>query len=74
MTLFPYVQVVYAVREYAADAIDILARRTRLAFLNVHAAEEALPRIIEILARELKWTDAQKKVEYKYLTQFTLTI
>ena len=60
------VQVVYAVREYAADAIDVLARRTRLAFLNVHAAEEALPKVIDILAEQLKWNDAKKKVLLTY--------
>lgn len=48
-------QVVYACREYACRVVDILARRTRLAFLNVHAAEEALPRIVEIMAGELNW-------------------
>ena len=40
----------------------MLARRTRLAFLNVHAAEEALPRVIEIMARELGWSAQKQKV------------
>jgi len=56
------VQVIYAVREYAATAVDILARRTRLAFLNVRAAEEALPRVIELMSRELGWTKQKQKV------------
>lgn len=56
------VQVVYAVREYAATAIDVIARRTRLSFLNVNAAEEALPRVIEIMSRELNWSKAREKV------------
>jgi len=55
------VQVVYACREYACRATDVLARRTRLAFLNVHAAEEALPRVIEIMARELGWSAQKQK-------------
>ena len=55
-------QVIYAVREYAATAVDILARRTRLAFLNVRAAEEALPRVIELMARELGWSKQKQKV------------
>ena len=55
-------QVLYAVREYACTAIDIIARRTRLAFCNVHAAEEALPRIIKIMAQELKWSSKQQEV------------
>ena len=52
----------YAVREYACTAIDIIARRTRLAFCNVHAAEEALPRIIQIMAGELKWSKQKQEV------------
>ena len=55
------VQVVYACREYACTAIDVLARRLRLAFLNVHAAEEALPRVVEIMARELRWSAQKQK-------------
>ena len=56
-------QVLYAVREYACTAIDIIARRTRLAFCNVHAAEEALPRVIQIMAQELKWSKQQQEVK-----------
>ena len=58
---FP-LQVIYAVREYARRAVDILARRTRMAFLNVHTAEEVLPRIIEIMSQELKWSKQKQKV------------
>lgn len=34
--------------------MDVLARRTRLAFINARAAHEALPRVIAIMAEELK--------------------
>jgi glycerol-3-phosphate dehydrogenase len=54
--------VIYAVREYAASAVDILARRTRLAFVNVRAAEHALPRVIELMSRELGWSKQKQKV------------
>lgn len=38
---------VYAAREEMCEsAVDFLARRTRLAFLDISAAEEALPRVI----------------------------
>lgn len=69
---FPYLEaeVRYAVREYACRAVDILARRTRLAFCNVHAAEEALPRVVEIMAEELKWDNARKKSEVEHAKQF----
>ncbi|XP_025093776.1 glycerol-3-phosphate dehydrogenase, mitochondrial-like isoform X1 [Pomacea canaliculata] len=63
---FPYIEgeVKYAVREYACRAIDIIARRTRLAFCNVHATQEALPKIIDIMAQELGWDETRKKDEY----------
>jgi glycerol-3-phosphate dehydrogenase len=50
------------VREYACTAIDVIGRRLRLAFLNVQAAEECLPHIIDVMAEELKWDNAEKKV------------
>lgn len=52
----------YAIKEYACTAIDVIARRTRLGFLNVQAADEALPRIVEIMGKELQWTEQKKKV------------
>ena len=61
---FPYIEaeISYAIKEYARTAIDVLARRTRLSFLNVIAAEEALPNIIQIMAKELNWNDQKRKV------------
>ncbi|XP_074650932.1 glycerol-3-phosphate dehydrogenase, mitochondrial-like isoform X2 [Tubulanus polymorphus] len=69
---YPYLEaeVVYAVREYACTAIDILARRTRLAFLNVHAAEESLPKIIDIMSKELNWDKARIKFETERARRF----
>jgi glycerol-3-phosphate dehydrogenase len=69
---YPYLEaeVVYACREYACTAVDVLARRTRLAFLNVHAAEEALPKVITIMARELGWSTEKQKDEYKNAMEF----
>ena len=52
----------YAIKEYARTAVDVLARRTRLSFLNVLAADEALPRIIQIMAKELNWNEKKQKV------------
>ncbi|KNC96376.1 glycerol-3-phosphate dehydrogenase [Spizellomyces punctatus DAOM BR117] len=65
---YPYIEaeVRYAVqREYACTAVDVIARRTRLAFLNAQAALEALPRVIDIMAAELNWNEARKKQEYE---------
>lgn len=35
----------------------MIARRLRLAFLNVQAAQEALPEVIDIMAEELNWSE-----------------
>jgi len=47
----------------------MIARRLRLAFLNVQAAQEALPTIVNIMAEELKWSDDEKKVRYLIVIQ-----
>ncbi|KAF4080254.1 hypothetical protein AMELA_G00168260 [Ameiurus melas] len=69
---FPYIEseVMYAIKEYACTAIDMISRRTRLGFLNVQAADEALPRIVEIMAKELKWSEEKKKEEMEAAKQF----
>lgn len=66
---FPYIEaeVKYAIKEYACSAVDVIARRTRMSFLNVLAADEALPRIVEIMAKELKWSKEKAKVNFKFL-------
>ncbi len=47
-------EVVWAVRhEMARNVEDILARRSRLLFLNVAAAETAAPEVARLMAREL---------------------
>ncbi|XP_051666124.1 glycerol-3-phosphate dehydrogenase, mitochondrial isoform X4 [Manacus candei] len=69
---FPYIEaeVVYGVKEYARTAVDIISRRTRLAFLNVQAAEEALPRIVDIMGKELNWSEQKKKEELETARKF----
>lgn len=71
--LYPFVdgEVRYAVRhEQAETPVDVLARRTRLAFLNAQAALEALPRIIDLMADELKWNSTRKEREWKDTVAF----
>ena len=71
--LYPFVdgEIRYAVRhEYAQTAIDVLARRTRLAFLNAQAALEALPKVIDLMAEELKWSSQRKDLEWNESVQF----
>ncbi|OQE37787.1 hypothetical protein PENCOP_c009G03944 [Penicillium coprophilum] len=66
--MYPFVdgEIRYAVRhEYAQTAVDVIARRTRLAFLNAEAALEALPTVIDTMGEELEWTTARKDLEWK---------
>ncbi|KAK9696313.1 mitochondrial glycerol-3-phosphate dehydrogenase [Basidiobolus ranarum] len=75
--LYPYIEaeVIYSIRnEYACTAVDVLARRTRLAFLNAHAAMESLPRVIEIMSKELNWDKARKQKEYEESFNFLRTM
>jgi glycerol-3-phosphate dehydrogenase len=54
-------EVVWAARvELAQTPLDVLARRTRIAFLDRAAAIEALPRVVALLADELAW-DADRR-------------
>ena len=56
--------------EYAQTAIDVIARRTRLSFLNAQAALNALPRVVDIMAEELDWSLSRKRQELKKATTF----
>ncbi|KAH7968929.1 glycerol-3-phosphate dehydrogenase, mitochondrial [Rhipicephalus sanguineus] len=69
---FPYIEaeVRYAVREYACTAVDVIGRRMRLSFLNVQAAHECLPRVVEIMAEELNWSKERKEQELQKAKQF----
>lgn len=63
-------EVRFAVREYACSAVDVIARRIRLSFLNVEAAQEALPKIIDIMTQELKWSKAEAKSQHEKAMEF----
>ena len=60
----------YAVKEYAATAVDIIARRLRLSFLNVQAAEESLPVIVQIMGDELGWDKKERERQTEEATTF----
>ncbi|KAI1139767.1 FAD dependent oxidoreductase-domain-containing protein [Hypoxylon sp. FL0543] len=71
--LYPFVdgEIRYAIaNEYAQTAVDVIARRTRLAFLNAQAALESLPKVIDIMAQELKWDRARQDREWKDTVAF----
>ncbi|PGH10585.1 hypothetical protein AJ79_05408 [Helicocarpus griseus UAMH5409] len=70
---YPYLQaeVAYAIRnEYAMTATDMLARRTRLAFLDTNAALQALPGVIDLMGEQLKWSQERKESEWTQTVQF----
>ena len=70
---YPFIdgEVRYAVRnEYAQTAVDFLARRTRLSFLNAHASLEALPTVIDLMGEELKWSKERKELEWTETVYF----
>ena len=48
----------------------MISRRLRLSFLNAQAALEALPRVIDIMAEELKWNAVRKRQEMMQTTSF----
>ncbi len=74
---YPYLEteVAYCARnEYCESAVDFIARRARLAFLDTDAANRASPRVIEILAAEHhRWDKAQRKAEMADVKAFLET-
>lgn len=74
---YPYItaEVKYATRkDWARRVDDILARRTRLLFLNKEAAIRAVPRVVDIMGTELGWDLERKQEEaiiaYQYIHHF----
>lgn len=74
---YPYItaEVKYATRkDWARRVDDILARRTRLLFLNKEAAIRAVPRVVDIMGAELGWSSDRKQEEaliaYQYIQHF----
>uniref|UniRef100_A0A7S1KN41 Glycerol-3-phosphate dehydrogenase n=1 Tax=Percolomonas cosmopolitus TaxID=63605 RepID=A0A7S1KN41_9EUKA len=74
---FPYIEaeVVFSIhKEYARTVVDFIARRTRLAFLDAHACLDALPRVAEIMGKELKWDSKRTAQEISTAKKFLLTM
>ena len=72
---FTEAEVIYAIDfECAATAVDALARRTRLAFLDRDAAFEALPKVITLMAGKLGWDAARQEKEYDSAVSFLDTM
>ncbi|BHF62051.1 glycerol-3-phosphate dehydrogenase [Sparganum proliferum] len=66
-------EVPFACREYARHAVDFIARRSRLSFLNVRVAEEVLPKVVELMAKELNWCSTSKAKELEEAKKFLET-
>ncbi|ALC41661.1 CG2137 [Drosophila busckii] len=72
---FPYIEaeVRQGIREYACHLVDMVARRMRVAFLNVQATEQILPRVADVMSTELNWSKSRKQRELaearKFLSQ-----
>ncbi|KAL0725950.1 hypothetical protein Bca4012_040549 [Brassica carinata] len=67
-------EVAYCARnEYCESAVDFIARRCRIAFLDTNAAEQALKRVVEILASEHKWDKSRQMRELKMAKEFLQT-
>ncbi|MBN1957382.1 MAG: FAD-dependent oxidoreductase [Desulfuromonadales bacterium] len=66
-------EIVFAARhELAERAIDVLARRMPLALLDTEASKSVLPRVLEIMAKELGW-DEQRRQEEQLWTEERLS-
>ncbi|XP_042492976.1 glycerol-3-phosphate dehydrogenase SDP6, mitochondrial-like [Macadamia integrifolia] len=73
---YPFLEaeVAYCARnEYCESAVDFIARRSRIAFLDTDAASRALPRIIQILAAEHQWDRSREKAELQKAKEFLQT-
>jgi len=54
----------------ACTIVDVLARRTRLAFLNATAAYDALPKIGKIMQKEFQWDANQLEQQMAEAKEF----
>lgn len=73
----PYLEaeVLYACREeYAVTAVDVIARRMRLAFLDSKSSRACLPHVIDLMADELGWDEVRKQQETQYALKFLATM
>lgn len=64
-------EVLYGARaEAARSTVDILARRTRLGFLDKEATLAAVPRVSELLAQELGWDDEKVMLDQQAAREY----
>lgn len=69
----PYLEaeVIYGVQyESAQTIVDILARRTRLSFLDLNGALESIPRVADLMSPLLDWTDEFKENQIRAAREY----
>ena len=72
----PYIEAFFEVHcaavryEFACTAVDVLARRLWIAFLHTETALECWPRVVDIMAEELRWAREEKQAETKAAEDF----
>ncbi|KAF8182337.1 FAD dependent oxidoreductase-domain-containing protein [Pholiota molesta] len=74
---YPFIdaEVRYAIRnEYAVTPVDVIARRTRLAFLNARSTLDVLPHIVDIMAEELGWSYSERQRQIAATVKFLGTM
>jgi glycerol-3-phosphate dehydrogenase len=70
---YPFIkaEVVFAAdHEYARTITDILARRTRLGFLNADEAQRAIPVVADLMTTRLGWSSSKRTAEIAAATKF----
>lgn len=63
---YPFIEaeIVYCIEnEYCLTAMDFLARRTRLVFLDSKGAVAALPHVVNVMSKHLNWSKGRAKKE-----------
>jgi glycerol-3-phosphate dehydrogenase len=61
-------------QEYACTLVDIIARRTRLAFLDASACQDILPELAAEVGKRLNWNKKQIQAEIDNATEFLKTM
>ncbi len=64
-------EVVFAVeQEYAVTAVDVMARRLGLTFIDAASARAAAPRVVDIMGKHMAWTYSKQMRELSKLYAF----
>lgn len=72
---FPYIvaEVDYACqREYACELADVIARRLRAAFVDAMVAQQMLPTVLKIMARNNHWQQEEQVIQYQKGIRFLI--